>query len=629
MQVDPNNPFWPLPPDYGDLTSIGQKQARLAVLKDQSSPEKLVIAWHLFRNLYLKPVGETFYTGGFVESPEFHYELVHDLGQHARNALGAPRGSAKSTVIGKEIPLMLLLTRDYYPIHMCLATDALVETRLDDIILQVTENPLIIEDFGIMKPKRGQAIWNHHHLHFNNGSVLQGISVMGKKRGGRPRLFILDDPESDPDSDSITSQNTILEKFEKILFRQIIPMLEIKNGSAIFWIGTLINRRSFLYHACCTDDPRFALWNRRVLSALTYDIKDPKKVTALWEEKWPEDALAIRKAEIGPSAFAAEYENRPTSDDQRLLVISPTWNEYRVEGITKVPVSPMEETAEVTWYEKNKDLTLAEATVSKEKPFNEWVNSMFRIGVFDYASGLKQYSDYSCLEILGFDTNNCLWVLDMWMGRAKESELLRRIYEFNMKWMTRAIGIESSSVQISFVDSVAEYVEKRHDPNTPGPTVPGWRPRVIPVKYPSNASKDSRIAGLEWRYGPGKIKYPAYMKDQWPFNMLYSQTLDFTRDLALLRFDDAIDTLAMSQYVVHARGMRGRGKKSGDKTLLEQIREGRSVVPGLPLLSGIDPSSLSGEELSALLENHYRKGYNKHQNRYIRRRPNVIGNTRV
>ena len=85
-----------------------------------------------------------------------------------------------------------------------------------------------------------------------------------------------------------------------IMFRQIIPMLE--SGSSIFWIGTLINRRSFLYHATSSDDPRFDFWNRKVLKAIEYDKDDSKKVYVLWPEKWSKEILEARRDEIGPSA---------------------------------------------------------------------------------------------------------------------------------------------------------------------------------------------------------------------------------------------------------------------------------------------------------------------------------------
>ena len=39
-----SNPYHPLPSDYGQLTKVGQKEARVSIIRDQSTPEKLVDA---------------------------------------------------------------------------------------------------------------------------------------------------------------------------------------------------------------------------------------------------------------------------------------------------------------------------------------------------------------------------------------------------------------------------------------------------------------------------------------------------------------------------------------------------------------------------------------------------------
>jgi len=48
-----DNPWYPLPKDYPELTPEGQKQARLAALRRQDTPLEFVAAWDLFRRLYL------------------------------------------------------------------------------------------------------------------------------------------------------------------------------------------------------------------------------------------------------------------------------------------------------------------------------------------------------------------------------------------------------------------------------------------------------------------------------------------------------------------------------------------------------------------------------------------------
>lgn len=609
------NRFFPLPADYAELTPTGQQEARLSVLCDHTSPVKLVCAWDLFRRLYLKPMDQSFYRGGFVESPEFHYQAVADLGGHGRNALAAPRGTAKSTVIGAEIPIFLALTRPYFPISLCLPTDKLVESRFDIIINQLTQNPLIIEDFGVQKPQRGNAIWNHHRLSLNCGSMIEGFSVLGRKRGARPQLFILDDPENDPDSDSQTSAQLVLEKFEKMLFRQIIPMLE--QGSAIFWVGTLINRRSFLYRAICMDDSRFQYWNRVLLEAIKYDSSGKGKTSVLWNEKWPADVLDARRKEIGDAAFHAEYLNDPVSETERVLVIKPRRNEYTVEESPGSEVSyidaPFHSKAEVVWYNR---ISETDSYEEQRRSFDEWAESLFRITTVDYATGLNQFNDYSCIATMGFDTRNTLWLLDLWMGRTVQSVLTQKIYQQASKWRVKVIGVEAVAMQVWFADAVRMYVEQQQSV---------WKPRVMDVKYPHGVSKADRIVGLEPRVSQGNLKYPAHLKDKYPWAHLYSQTADFTLDLALLPFDDAIDAVAMAQYVVHAPGIRAVEKSNLVLNREQRLAKGLPLVKGMRVMvGGAEINSITMNEFNILLDRRRQNGNNKRKVFKINR-PNAIG----
>ena len=608
-------PIWPLPRDYEELSLDAQKQARLAVLHNQSTPFDLVVAWDFFRRCYLAGVGKLFYKNGFEESPPFHYKLIYDLGAHGRNAQAAPRGSAKSTVVGIETPLLLALTRPHYEMTLGLATDRLVEERFDKIIQQLVENELILQDFGEMKPPRGRKIWNHHQLSLTNGAIIKGLSVMGKKRGGRPRLFILDDPENDPDSDSQAAAQVLVEKFEMIMFRQIIPMLE--SGSSIFWVGTLINRRSFLYHAVAGDDSRFSFWNRKILRAIAYDKDDPKKVYVLWPEKWSQEILEARKAEIGDSAYAAEYLNEPVSPQDRILVIDPRKNEYSVEGEFDWK-NPLAHTGNIKWTERYMEPG-RRVYKDYEKPYKELVLPMYRILLFDYGSGLSQYNDYSCILVLGFDTTNTLWILDMWLGRGKDATLLRLIYEYGLAWRPRVLGIEAVSIQMSFAEAVKEYIEEMESKISQP-----WRARVFPITYPARVTKSNRISGMEWRFRPGRIKYPAHLAGKWPFDQLYQQTEDYTPDLALLPHDDAIDTLSMCQYVIKNRGGQFI-KEKGKPSLLERIRRNLPIVKGMPLLSGVSSAEVTGEMLDILSVNARKSAINKNDRRISRGRRSVIG----
>lgn len=587
-------PLFPLPRDYSDLTEDGKRLARVSVVSDISTPEKLVVAWDFFRRTYLaRTKNAVFYKNGFSESPDFHFDMVEDLGRFGRNAQAAPRGSAKSTVIAIECSMLLSIAIKFYEIILALSTDKQVEERFDQIMMQFQENELILADFGEIKPKRGQALWNHHHLHLANGSVIKGLSVMGKKRGGRPRLFILDDPENDPDSDSEESRLVIREKFEVILFKQVIPMLEA--GSSCFWVGTLIDKKSFLYQATKGDDPRFDFWNRKVYRAISYDKDDETKCSVLWPGMWSREFLEARKEEIGPSAFASEYCNEPISDQDKILLVDPRKNEYSVDGAFDFS-SPLSNANKTKWQirvfgEESDKRTYKEM----EMPYHELVRPMFRVLLFDYAHGLQTKHDYSCIAICGFDREATLWVLDLWLGRAKDDTLMRLIYEYGLKWQVRILGIEAVSIQKTFAEALQEYISEQGDNRGDQ-----WRGRIFPVTYPAKESKGQRIASaLEWRFNSGRIKYPAHLQNQWPYDQLYAQTSDFTMDLALLQHDDVIDTIAQSKYVVKTKGKKFQREPSRS-SLLDRIIKNEPVVPGMPILSGVPTSEITSEMLDIL-----------------------------
>jgi hypothetical protein len=597
-----NQQWWPLPADYDTLTVDGQKKARLATLSNQKRPIDLVAAWDLFRRLYLLTTPRGAFYHDYYPSPPFHYEALYDCGSYHLNVMAAPRGSAKSTVIGTELPLLLLLTRPYYRLILSLATDKMIEARFDRIMNQFAENEAIIDDFGQMKPKRGDAIYNRHHLQLNNGSMMQGFSVTGRKRGARPDMLIFDDPEYDPETDSDESTDILKEKFESLLFKQIIPMLE--KNSSIFWIGTMIGRRSFLYHATASEDKRFDYWNRKVFQSVQMDPNDATKKLVLWDGKWDLKTLESRRAQIGESAWMSEYQNDPTSSQERVLRIDEKKNEYIVPDYTD-PVHtelPLESGATVFYHDYDPEKRV---WIPKEQKASELYDGLFRIITFDPAKGLGAHSDYSSIMVTGFDSRNCLWILDHWMGRAQELVLLNHIYKLGMKWKPKVVGIESIAMQISIVDSMNTLLDERKSE--------GWMPQVVPVDYTSDRSarrrkKADRITTLEWRFPAGKIKLPHHLSEKWPVKELYNQIRDFTYDMMLLRFDDAIDSVAMTNYIVHGRGATNF-PTTEEPDLEQHIRDGSTMIAGVPRISGMNAEEIPRGVVQAIVDRAYVAGH--------------------
>ncbi len=559
-------------------------------------------AWDLFRRLYLLTTPPGFFYHDFYPSPPFHYEAIYDLSAYPLNAMAAPRGAGKSVVLGIEVPLLLSLTRPYFRLVMGMSTDKMVEQRLGQFMKQFAQNEYIINDFGKMRGKRGDETYNHKLMELANGSVIQGFSVSGRKRGARPDLFILDDPEYDPETDSDESNDILREKFEVLLFKQIIPMLE--KHSSIFWVGTMIGRRSFLYHATQGEDHRFDYWNRKVFKSMQLDPNDATKKIVLWDGKWDEKTLEMRRAMIGESAWMSEYQNDPTSSQERVLRIDIKKNEYVVPEYQEpgYTAHPLGSKATVHFHEYNAEKRM---WLPKEVAADKLYKDMFRIITLDPAKGLGPHADYSSIMVMGFDSQNCLWILDQWMGRAKELIILNKIYDLGMKWRPKVVGIESISMQITIVDSMNTLLSERQSE--------GWMPQVVPVDYTSDRSKRrrkkaDRITTLEWRFPAGKIKLPGHLSDKWPVKELYNQIRDFTYDMLLMRYDDAIDSVAMSNYIIHGKGAKNFPTEQ-EPGILEKVKAGELTTAGVSILSGMNAEEVPHDVVRAIIDRQYLAGH--------------------
>jgi hypothetical protein len=598
--LEPNNPWYPLPADYPDLSEDGQREARIAAVCRQRTPLEFVAAWDTFRRLYFMTTPEGFFYHKLAPSPEFHYEMICDVGTYGRNVFAAPRGFAKSIVIGTELPVFLDLTRSRIRLVLCMATDKLIEGRFEKLAQQLTENKQILADFGDQRPVRGQGIWNKHHLTLRNGSTTQGFSVTGRKRGARPDLFILDDPEYDDSPNSETGGLISREKFENFLFQQVVPMLE--KGSGVVWIGTVIGKQSFLSYALTGNDSRFDYWNKKHYRSGDPDSEDPQRRRLLWPTNWDANTLRIRKQEIGPEAYAKEYMNEAGSGTERTLILDPRKNHYLVETPDEI-------------YEQNPLQSISRITTNHMQPDKGWkwiplsvearqlFSRFFILITVDSAKTVSIHSDFSCVLVSAFDSDNCLWLLDMWLGRCSHEQLLNHIFRLGFKWQARVIGIESCSTQVAVLESCRTMLSERK--------ISGWDPHVVPVDYQQTndrTKKAQRIATLEWRFSRGKIKLPAHLLGSWPWQELVAEINDFTYDLSMLAHDDALDTVAMNHYVVHGRGAN-EVPPPPRQSLSQKIAAGDVYVTGsISRLSGMNASEFTPDLVEAIVMRAYNLG---------------------
>jgi hypothetical protein len=120
--------------------------------------DDFIVAFLFFENYYLLEGQENgFFFDDFVQDAAFHIEGLRDYIRYDLNVIAAPRGFAKSVKWGIQLPLFLILSRAYYKIAICLATDEMVSERFSILKRQLMENTRIMEDFGDQRSTRGEG----------------------------------------------------------------------------------------------------------------------------------------------------------------------------------------------------------------------------------------------------------------------------------------------------------------------------------------------------------------------------------------------------------------------------------------------------------------------------------------
>ena len=132
-----------------------------------------------------------------------------------------------------------------------------------------------------------------------------------------------------------------------------------------------------------------------------------------------------------------------------------------------------------------------------------------------------------------------------------------------------------------------------------------WSPFVDAITYKGDAKKDkgTRIAdALIWRFELNKIKMPLGRSSDEAWAQMYYQVNNFTQDLKMLPFDDALDSLAMFHYIVKPSGGYSAGDDSLDTgSLVDMIRRGDYFMPGtnIPIIAVLPTDYLTQAVLAS------------------------------
>jgi len=325
---------------------------------------------------------------------KFHHEIYELLMRESRVAVAAPREHAKSTVVNLGFVLYAICFKLKHFIVIVSDTDTQARYFLWSIKTELESNQRISQDFGDLVSD--QKWTEGDFITGNNVRVLArgtGASMRGLRHGShRPDLVIGDDLENDEAVGTLLQRQKTENWLKRVLLNCVGP------DGQVFIIGTILHYDSLLSKLLKDEK-----WTRRKYKAIQDDG------TPLWPERWPEERLRDKREEIGPLAFAQEFQNEPRDEDTAL---------FREGSITYFDPVEIE----------GKPLQL--------------------VAMVDPSLGGSRTADYSAIVTVGRDPQSgYLYVMEAVIERLSPEALMDAIFRCFDKFHHIAIGFETVAFQ--------------------------------------------------------------------------------------------------------------------------------------------------------------------------------------
>lgn len=255
-----------------------------------------------------------------------------------QDAIAAPRGEAKSTIVSQLFNLWCIVTHQKNYVLIVMDSIDQAYPMLEAIKAELEFNPRILCDFPESSGKG--RIWKMQSIVTANGIKVQaagsGKKVRGLRHGPyRPDLVILDDIENDEQ----VSNPEQRDKLHRWLTKTIMPLGEAGGKIDFVFIGTILhydsvlNRtlsnplwRTALFKAIIEWPDNMSLWdewealyrNHNAEVAFAYYISHEKEMLqgakVSWQARSIYELMKIRLRD-GHSAFDSEYQNDPVNGE--------------------------------------------------------------------------------------------------------------------------------------------------------------------------------------------------------------------------------------------------------------------------------------------------------------------------
>ena len=455
-------------------------------------------------------------------SPEFHKQILADLvnPEERRLLITAPRGFSKSTIASFLYVVWLIAFKssneDLFIVLISESSGQAVNflSRIKGHLEDSTQFRLL---FGHNYNEATSSKWTQTEIILSNGARVVALGAGQKIRSfihkdTRPNVIIADDFESL--KNTLTKEARVNNRIW--MTSSVIPALT-PDGKVIV-IGNVIHNDCFLMHA-----REGGAWKVHWYSALDEEGK------SLWAERFSVKYLADKKEEMASvgniNGFYTEYMNQP---------MSPENAPFKPEFMNRHHYTFFRDDSGQSYlsnYGPDEDRDYARKVI----PVNVYQ------GV-DPASSLSERADYFVIVTLGIDSEDNVYVLDIFRQRLAPSKQPRTILNLFKRFLPGRVTIETIAYQEALRDGVRALMKDE------GVYIPGLERGMKPRN-----SKSERLLSLVPIFARGKFFFrPEDIEAEKEF-LTYPKS----------RFDDQMDAIWMA--LQKARPCRVKELKKTDK----------------------------------------------------------------
>jgi len=403
--------------------------------------------------------------------PEFHNEIYSHLRNNAvkRLLIASFRGSSKSTLCSLIYPLWrVAFKKKDEDLFIIIVSEAQAQSvnflnRIKYHLERSANFKMLFGDLGPDTAKR----WTQNDIILANGARIIALGTGQKIRGAiegdtRPNVIILDDIESE--TNAATPETRVDNR--KWVTDAVIPSLA--DGGRIIMVGTVIHEDCFLCWA--KESPAWkVLW---------YGIVNEQNVP-IWEERFPMDRVQQIKEEFASvgnlNGFYQEYMN---------IAQAPNTAPFKPEFIRLHDYSFIFHEDKHCLYRKIGDEEIY-------LPVNVYM------GV-DPASTLSKHSDYFVIAVIGVDSEDKAYIIDLLRDRLTPDVQPQTILDYYKKYKPVRTSIETVGYQEALRTGVRSLMRQSNI------YIPGIEAGVKP-----RTAKSERLISLVPRLASGRFFFRA------------------------------------------------------------------------------------------------------------------------